>query len=221
MTPRLTTHTVDSTQPRREVPQRRRKRSATTLAPCRSQTPRWQTTQLWKSFRDGDPQSARAVYRSYRRLVYAVAYRILGNPPLAEEATQQTFLNAWRAAAHFDTDRELTPWLAAIARRAAIDVYRRESLRPTQPLDSALVADRALSIEPGAALHDVWEVRRAVEQLPRDEREIVRLQHYEELTHGEIAQRLKIPVGTVKSRSFRAHKRLVSLLGHLHDQRAA
>ena len=220
MTPYLIAHAVDSTGPHRGARQRPSKRSATTLAPRRSQLPRWQTAQLWESFRDGDAQAVRAVYRSYGRLVFAVAYRILGDAALVEEATQQAFLNAWRAAAHFDTDRELTPWLAAIARRAAIDVYRRESVRPTQPLDSVPIGHYALSIEPDAAVHDAWEIRRAVEQLPRDEREIVQLQHFEELTHREIAARLKMPVGTVKSRSFRAHKRLVSLLGHLRDERA-
>lgn len=90
----------------------------------------------------------RSIYRSYGGLVYAVAYKVLGERGLAEEATQQAFLKAWRAAQSFDDRRELGPWLAAIARRVAIDLYRR---------------------------------------------------------------------GTVKSRSFRAHKRLVALLGHLRE----
>ena len=63
-------------------------------------------------FRDGDPDAVRAIYREYGRLVFAVAYRVLGDRGLAEEATQQTFLKAWRAATSFDTDRELGPWLA-------------------------------------------------------------------------------------------------------------
>ena len=55
---------------------------------------------------------------------------------------------------------------------------------------------------------EVAEVRAAIDTLPADEREIVRLQHLEELTHTEVAERLGVPIGTVKSRSFRAHKRL-------------
>ena len=63
----------------------------------------------------------------------------------------------------------------------------------------------------------MWEVRRAVTELPEDEREIVRLQHFEGMTHTQIAERLALPAGTVKSRSFRAHKRLAAELGHLRE----
>jgi RNA polymerase sigma factor (sigma-70 family) len=170
-------------------------------------------------FRDGDPDAVRAVYREYGRLVFAIAYRILGDRGLAEEATQQAFVKAWRAAGSFDSDRELGPWLAAIGRRVAIDVARREAVRAADPLDSVAPGDPALSSPSGADenVYDIWEVRRAVTELPDDEREIVRLQHFEGLTHVEISERLAIPVGTIKSRSFRAHKRLATLLGHLRD----
>src|SRR5262249_37656195 len=97
-----------------------------------------------RRFRDGDPDAVRRVYRAYGRLVYAVAYRVLRNAGLAEEATQQTFLNAWRAASSLDENRELAPWLATIARRAAIDVQRSEARRSADPLESVAPADPAL-----------------------------------------------------------------------------
>jgi RNA polymerase sigma factor (sigma-70 family) len=160
----------------------------------------------------------RAVYRSYGRTVYSVAYKVLGDRALAEDATQLAFLKAWRAAESFDEDRELGPWLAAIARRAAIDVYRREAVRPTDPIDTVAPGDPALRSEPESnVIYDAWAVREAVEQLPDDEREIVRLQHFEGLSHTEIAEQLSVAVGTVKSRSFRAHKRLATLLGYLRE----
>lgn len=169
-----------------------------------------------RRFRDGDPDAVRAIYRSYGRVVYAVAYRILGDAGLAEEATQQAFVKAWRAADSFELGREFGPWLVAIARRTAIDLHRRESVRAADPIESVAPGDPALTAEPEAmAIYDVWAVRQAVEGLPEDEREIVRLQHFEGLTQTEIARRLNVPVGTVKSRSFRAHKRLASVLGHL------
>ena len=168
-------------------------------------------------FRDGDPEAVRVVYRSHGRLVYAVAYRVLGDRALAEEATQQTFLKAWRAAASLDETREIGPWLATIARRVAIDVYRSESRRSGDPLESVAPDHPALISRPESAetVYDVWEVRQAVEELPPDEQEVVRLQHFEGLTHTEIAGRLDVPAGTVKSRSFRAHKRLAAQLGHI------
>jgi RNA polymerase sigma-70 factor (ECF subfamily) len=172
-----------------------------------------------RRFRDGDPEAVRAVYRSHGRLVYAVARRVLGDPGLAEEATQQTFLKAWRAAQSFDEDRELGPWLAAIARRVAIDIHRREAARPVAPLDTVAPGDPALSTGPPSteAILDAWEVRQAVDQLPPEEQEVVRLQHFDGLTHAQIAERTGLAVGTVKSRSFRAHQRLAGLLGHLRE----
>jgi RNA polymerase sigma factor (sigma-70 family) len=172
-----------------------------------------------RRFRDGDPDAVRAVYREYGRLVFAVALRALGDRGLAEEVTQQVFVKAWRAAAVIDDNRELAPWLAAIARRTAIDVYRRESLRAGAPLEAVAPDDPAVVTAPESveSMYETWEVREAVGELPDDEREVVRLQHFEGMTHGQIADRLGVAVGTVKSRSFRAHKRLATALGHLRD----
>lgn len=80
-------------------------------------------------FAAGDPDGVRTVYEQYGRLVFAIAYELLGNRSLAEEATQQTFVSAWRASAAFDPARELGPWLATIGRRCAIDIHRREARR--------------------------------------------------------------------------------------------
>jgi len=66
-------------------------------------------------------------------------------------------------------------------------------------------------------IYELWQVREALDQLPDQDRELIRLQHYDELTHTEIASHLTIPLGTVKSRSFRAHRRLAGLLGHLRS----
>jgi RNA polymerase sigma-70 factor (ECF subfamily) len=173
-----------------------------------------------RRFRHGDPDAVRLVYRAYGRLVYAVAYRVLQDAGLAEEAAQQTFLKAWRAAETLDEGREMGPWLATIARRVAIDLLRSETRRSADSLDSVAAADPALTTQPQAIeeLHGVWEVRRALEELSPDEREVIRLQHFEELTHTEIAERLQLPPGTVKSRSFRAHRRLAAQLEHSRSQ---
>ena len=170
-------------------------------------------------FREGHPDAVRSVYREYGGLVFAVAMRTLGSRDLAEEATQRTFVKAWRASGGFDPVRELGPWLATIARRTAIDIHRREARRPTAPLEESQPSDPTVIELPVGVERsfEVGEVRAAIDELPAEEREVVRLQHLEELTQAEVADRLGVPIGTVKSRSFRAHRRLAAMLGHLRE----
>jgi RNA polymerase sigma factor (sigma-70 family) len=168
-------------------------------------------------FRAGDPAAVRAVVRAYGGLVFAVAVRVLGDRSLAEDAAQQAFVQAWKAASHFDPSRELGPWLATIARRAAIDLQRREATRTRLArVDEPTVVVQSVP-ESAERAYDVWAVREAVDGLPAEEREVVRLQHLEGLTQVEVAERLGIPLGTVKSRAHRAHARLAGRLGHLRD----
>jgi RNA polymerase sigma-70 factor (ECF subfamily) len=172
-----------------------------------------------RRFRAGESDAVRAVYREYGRLVFAVCRNLLATPQLAEEAAQQTFLKAWRAAGTVEVGKDLAPWLATIARRTAIDVYRQESRETTSALDDVPAAHPAMVQAPVAIerTYDVWQVRQALDELPDDERAIVQLQHLEGLTQTAVAQRLKLPVGTVKSRSYRAHKRLAERLKHLRE----
>lgn len=168
-------------------------------------------------FATGDPDTIRVLYQTHGRLVFTIAFKVLGDAGLAEEATQQTFIKAWRGAASYDPQRSLVAWLTTIARNAALDIYRRERRnRSHANIDSP---DLGLATLPPSVeqLNDVLEVRSAVEELPDADRELIRLQHYDELTHHEIAEHLAIPIGTVKSRSFRAHRRLAGMLGHLRN----
>jgi RNA polymerase sigma factor (sigma-70 family) len=180
---------------------------------------RFEPANLLEAFRRRDPHAVRAMYGKYGRLVYAVAYRALGRRELAEEAAQQTFVNAWRAADRLDVDRDPASWLATIARRAAIDIYRREASRRTTALGDVALNDPAVVSPPPdlATLDAVWQVRRAIDALSADEAVVVRLQHLDGMTHTEIAETLGIALGTVKSRSHRAHRHLAVLLAHLRS----
>jgi RNA polymerase sigma-70 factor, ECF subfamily len=170
-----------------------------------------------RRFSEGDRDAVRELYREYGRAVFTVALGALGDRGLAEEAVQQTFLQAWRAAGRFDPERDPGPWLYAIARRVAVDLYRRE--RRHQGVDSteAEVAVLSPSFE---GTWESWQVRSALDKLSVDEQAIMRATHYLGLTHEETAERLGLPVGTVKSRSYRAHKKMATLLGHLKERSA-
>lgn len=164
-------------------------------------------------FAAGDEAAVRGVYARFAGPILTVALGTLGKRDLADEVVQTTMLKAWRASASFDPSRELAPWLYAIARRVAIDVYRREARVGTpEELHDDQAAVVPLSFE---RTWEAWEVRCALDRLPPDEREVVRLAHYLGMTHTEIAARLDVPLGTVKSRSSRAHKRLAALLAHV------
>lgn len=173
----------------------------------------WDDAALAERFAAGDEEAVTAVYRRYAGPILTVAMATLGRRELADEAVQTTMLKAWRAAGSFDTSRELAPWLYAIARRVAIDIYRRES-RAATPTD---VEDHDVAVVPLSfeRTWEAWEVRSALDKLPPDEREVVRLTHLVGMTQQQVAEQLGVPLGTVKSRSSRAHRRLASLLRHV------
>jgi RNA polymerase sigma-70 factor (ECF subfamily) len=169
-------------------------------------------TDLNSRFRAGDESAIREVYARFGGAMFTVAMSMLGNRDLAAECVQQSFVKAWRSAQAFDAERELRPWLATITRRVAIDIYRREARMRSEPRDE--IDDTVLPI----AFERTWEafeVRAALDQLPAEERDVMRLAHFDGMTHSEIANALGVPIGTIKSRSSRAHRRLAALLGHL------
>jgi RNA polymerase sigma-70 factor, ECF subfamily len=167
---------------------------------------------VFERFRAGDDEAVKAVYLRFSGAVFALSLSILHDHGRAADATQQTFIKAWQAAESFDPTRAFEPWIYSIARRTAIDVYRSERRRVS--IDAPDVAEAGPSID---RIWEIFQVRIAVDQLPDDEREIVRMSHFEGLTHNEISQALDVPIGTVKSRSHRAHKNLLDLLGHLEE----
>jgi RNA polymerase sigma factor (sigma-70 family) len=173
---------------------------------------------LAQRFADAEPDAIRSLYARFGRPVFTVAYSVLHDRALAAEAVQMTFLKAWQSADRYDPSRPLAPWLYSIARRTAIDVSRSERRHVSNELRDTDAAANPLTME---HVWDAWQVRRAVDQLEAREREIVRLQHFEQLTHDEIATRLSIPIGTVKSRSHRAHQRLARALNYLREEGAA
>ena len=176
---------------------------------------------LVDGFAAGDPAAVRELYDRYGALVHAAAQRLVHDPWVAEEITQETFLRAWRNAGRFDRTRSLAPWLVVIAKRVAIDVIRRDAARPRS--DGMPGADEIpAAVGPAAmdAVDTVVSVRRAMALLPRHYREVVRLHHHVGLSQAEISEHLGIPIGTVKSRSHKAHRMLAEALHDLRGEDA-
>jgi RNA polymerase sigma-70 factor (ECF subfamily) len=172
---------------------------------------------LARRFRDGDPEAVRAVYRRHAGSMLVLARSRLADPERAHDAVQQAFLQAWRAAATYDPSRPLATWLYSITRRVCVDLYRRDRRRAVLT-DSGDSPDEVVAdVAPGGVERswEAHEVRAAVDRLRAEEREIIRLAYFEGLALPEVAERLGLPLGTVKSRSFRAYRRLAQQLGHL------
>jgi RNA polymerase sigma-70 factor (ECF subfamily) len=168
--------------------------------------------EILERFRSGDEAAVKAVYERYGGPVFSLSMNILRDRGLAADATQLTFIKAWRAASTYDPERDFGPWIYAIARRTAIDIYRSEAKRPP------VAGGEVVSLSPGLeTVWEVFEVRAALDRLPDEERNVIKLSHFDGLSHAEIAARLGIPVGTVKSRSHRAHARLLEMLRHLEE----
>lgn len=178
-----------------------------------------------EAFCRGDDRATAALYERYGRLVFTVCLRVLGNRTQAEDATQQTFIQAWKGADTFDSSRQFGPWLATIARRVSIDAQRHEQRRPHDSIDERTDrrpdhTDPALIALPPnpEQIEIVWKVREALDGLAAQDRELVRLQHLEGVPQSEIAHRLGLPLGTVKSRSHRIHRQLAATLRGLRVQ---
>jgi RNA polymerase sigma-70 factor (ECF subfamily) len=143
-----------------------------------------------------------ALYDRYAGRVYGLCLRMLQDPAAAEEVSQETFLKLWARAGQFDPRRgALISWLLTIARRTALDRFRREARRPRlQPDDSD---DRLNQIpDPSSESEEArWgSLRLALQELPEDQRSAIQLAYYQGLSHREIAEFLDIPLGTVKTR---------------------
>jgi RNA polymerase sigma-70 factor, ECF subfamily len=159
----------------------------------------------------GDDVAFARLYVEYGRLVHRVAWHRLRRTDLAEDATQETMLRAWRAASRLDPARPIAPWLATVAARVAIDIGRREAVRATVPLRDAnagavAVADRTARSDTAVVVHA------AVAELDDDDAVLARMHYFDELTYAEVADRTGTPIGTIKSRSFRMHRQLAALL---------
>ena len=163
----------------------------------------------------GDRAAFIEVFKRFSGRVQAFLIRGGASPEEAEDATQDVMVQIWRRAGSFDPSRAgASTWIYTIARNKRIDMVRRQRRPepdPTDPLfspDPEPQPDQQLA---GAERDD--RVRQALGTLPEDQRDVVRLAFFAGLTHGEIAERLQSPLGTVKSRLRLAFGRVRADLG--------
>jgi RNA polymerase sigma-70 factor (ECF subfamily) len=153
----------------------------------------------------GEHAAMAELYDRHGRLVYSLALRVLRDQGDAEDVVQDVFAQAWRQASRYESTRgSVISWLMNLTRSRAIDRLRSRRARPETGADAGeatRMPDLAPPIDEQLALSDQAErIRAAVEQLSLLQRVAIELAFYEGLTHVEIAERLELPLGTVKTR---------------------
>src|SRR3569832_355539 len=168
--------------------------------------------------RTHDVELFEALFRHFAPRVKAYMART-GSPGVAEELMQETMVSVWNKAAMYDPGKgAASTWIFSIARNLRIDAYRREKHPEYAPADPAFqpeaapAADHQLEGEAAAEI-----VRRALDTLPADQAEVLRLAYFEDNSQSTIAEALSLPLGTVKSRLRLAFAKLRDALGREGD----
>lgn len=164
----------------------------------------------------GDQRAFAGLYDVLAPLVFGVARRVIRDPAQAEEVTQEVFIEVWRSAAMFDPERaSVRTWAATIAHRRSVDRVRSEQSERDRRTQLA-----TRDVDPSPAVGDVIIERadqrtaaEALSKLSGVQREALVLAYYEGLTQQEIAERLDVPLGTVKTRVRDGLERLRQRMG--------
>lgn len=148
-----------------------------------------------------DEAALSELYRRYSTLIYSLALRILQNPILAEEVAQDIFMEIWKRPASWDPSRgRLSSWLLTVTRYTAIDRLRKEQRSPdaSTPLDETQHAIEDPVADP------IWQdgqlLRALIKKLPPEQAQAIELAFFQGMTHSQMAERLALPLGTVKTR---------------------
>lgn len=164
----------------------------------------------------GDADAFGEIVRRWERRIFALAYGMLGREEDARDATQETFLAAFRNLRGFRGEAKVSSWLHRIAVNQCITRQRRAKVRNEAALDDETEKDAGsfaapLEESPSNTVENLERtvaVRRAVNSLPLDLRQVIVMKEFEELTFREIADALDLPLSTVKSRLYTALRQL-------------
>ena len=160
-----------------------------------------------------DESALAELYDRVGGTAYGLAYRVLRDEALAEDAVQEAFLGLWRGAGSFIPERaKASTWILTLVHRRAVDLVRREQRRRAEPIEGAPEPAVGSAEEAAWLRLDRERVQDALAQLPDQQREAIELAYYGGYTQSELSERLGQPLGTIKSRMFSGLTRLRELL---------
>lgn len=182
--------------------------------------------ELVQRVRAGDHAAFELLVERYKRLIYNLSYRLLGNSHDADDAAQETFLRAYTRLTTYAPDGRFGAWLSAICSHWCIDTMRARGRRvQTVALGKVPESDRFISQLAGP---EEWALARAgsdevqgwLEQLPPQYRAVLVLRYFQDRSYNEIAEVLGEPVSTVRMRLFRARGLLVQVVERSRQEQA-
>ena len=182
--------------------------------------------QIVERAQSGDADAFGEIVRRWERRIFALAYGMLGREEDARDATQETFLSAFRNLRGFRGEAKVSSWLHRIAVNQCITRQRRSKVRGETALEDETEADGASYSAPAhqspARVAESRElsgiVRRAVNALPTELRQVIVMKEFEELTFQEISSILELPLSTVKSRLYTALRQLQMRLKNMESE---
>ena len=178
-----------------------------------SEAPQRTDEALVEAVARADEDALGELYDRFGKVAYGLAYKILQDAALAEDAVQEAFLQIWRTAGSYRPERaKASTWLLTFVHRRAVDLVRREERRRAIPADPLPEPPGSGPDEEVVARSRAEVVRDALRRLPPEQREAIELAYYGGLTQSELAARLDQPLGTIKSRMFTGLQRLRVLL---------
>ena len=163
----------------------------------------------------GDREAFARLYDMYSAVAYSLAVRIVRDRDLAADVVQDAFVTVWNQAAKFEASRgQPSSWILTLTHHKAVNMVRREQRRRAEPLEAgAELVDTAPPVDEKAWQGVAREqVRQAMQKLPDPHREVLELAYFAGFSQSELAERLSLPIGTVKSRTFAAMTSLRRLL---------
>lgn len=192
------------------------KGSGASLWPLQAEPSTSSDGDLLRAVSRGDESALAAVYDRYRLILFGLTMRILHDRQEAEDCLQEAFLQVWRRAGDFDEARgRAFTWLVTIARSRALDRLRAAGSRARIATEAAATGRDEISDAAADAQRSerANTVRKALAELPEEQRNALLLAYFEGLTQTEIAARLSAPLGTIKTRMRAGLIRLRELLG--------
>jgi RNA polymerase sigma-70 factor, ECF subfamily len=161
--------------------------------------------ELMQLVREGETRAFEVIFDRHSGAAFSLAYRMCGRRAMAEDVVQEAFVSLWRSGARYDATRgSVRTWVLTVVRNRAIDAFRQEGAKGSRDVGEEGVAERM----PAPELTDTEverrdearQIRKALGELPPDQRQVIELAYFGGFTHSQIASMLALPSGTVKGR---------------------